>query len=192
MSEGKQKRLFIGLALSETLSSQFHDMVKKLRISADKRELEIKWSPQKNLHLTLKFIGEVDSEKVPLIAEKLRQLVPTIHSLDLEISGMGGFPDDTQSRVVWVGAHKKKDLRELHSQIETAMIELGFPESTEEFVPHVTVGRLRNKKSIKDFISPFVRKDFGKTHITKVTLFESQLQGHYPVYIPIEEFALKD
>lgn len=191
MSEGKQKRLFIGLALSETLSSQFHDMVKKLRISADKRELEIKWSPQKNLHLTLKFIGDVDEEKIPLIVEKLRGLVPTISHLDLEISGMGGFPDDTQSRVVWVGAHKKKDLRDLQDQIEAAMIEIGLPESTEDFVPHVTVGRLRNKKSIKDFISPFVRKDFGKTHIAKVTLFESQLQGHYPVYIPIEEFPLK-
>jgi 2'-5' RNA ligase len=61
----------------------------------------------------------------------------------------------------------------------------------EDFNPHITIGRLRNPKSCKDLISPFVRKSFGSVHVNKIVLFESKLQSYFPVYTPIFEAPFK-
>lgn len=182
------KRVFVGLVIKAEENSSFTSMLKKLRITADRKELDIKWVPKANLHLTLKFIGEVEAEKLLEIREALRGLSAGDLPRELDLRGLGGFPDEAQSRVVWTGVANDKALRALQAKVEERLAPLNLPEAQEPFSPHITIGRLRNRKNIVDFISPFVRKDFGSTPITRVTLFESRLQGHYPVYIPLEEY----
>lgn len=184
------KRSFVGLSFEEDPGPQFHDMFRKLKTSADRKKLNVKWSPLKNLHFTLKFLGEVDEDRIKKTISSLKDLTPTLKPLCLKLQGLGGFPDEIQTRVLWMGVKNKRGLRELQQQVEEALNPLDFPSDSQEFIPHITLGRFRNRISIKDLISPFVRKDFGEIPVRKITLFESVLQGNFPIYKVIDEFDL--
>lgn len=69
-------------------------------------------------------------------------------------------------------------------------IAVGIRSIDKEYIPHVTLARLRNKKNINDLISPFVRKDFGKIPVNKIQVFESFLQQNFPIYKIVDEFDL--
>lgn len=185
------KRLFIGLSFEESLKRQIQDVVKKLKVNADKKDLQVKWTPEENIHLTIKFLGETDVDGIEALKSKLHKLAKSLSPIQLKIRGMGGFPEETQARILWLGVQNKSTLRGLQSIVENTMIDMGFEAADQNFIPHITIGRLRNKKNIVDLISPFVRNEFGKAKITKIRLFESQLQGSFPVYFVVDEFELQ-
>lgn len=182
--------MFIALEFQEQFSSQFHDMCRKLKATADKSEMQVKWVPTQNLHLTLKFLGEIDTGQIATAAEKLREISHDFSPFELKLRGLGAFPDEREARVIWVGVQNKIRLGELWQKIESIFTPIGFSAAEQDFNPHITIGRLRNKQSVNRLISPFLRKDYGTILINKITLFESHLQGHYPVYKEIERFSL--
>lgn len=184
------KRLFVGISFDEHLTTLIDDTLKKLKVSADKKNSDIKWTPISNLHLTLKFLGDVDIDGIPLIEQKLTEIAAHLPPLSLKVRGLGGFPEEKQARVLWVGVQNKISLQELHALIEESFMDLGFEGTDQDYVPHITIGRLRNKKNIADLISPFVRKDFGKAELIKLELFESHLQGQVPIYKSLSQFKL--
>lgn len=165
-------------------------MLKKLKISADKKSWDVKWSPVKNLHITLKYLGDISELEIFKIDHVLKNIVQRQYSFRLKMHGLGGFPDELQSRVIWVGIQNKKDLRELHGQLEEGLALGGFARIEEEFIPHISLGRLRNKKNIKDLISPFVRHKLGFIKVEKLVLYESHVQGHFPVYKALREYYI--
>lgn len=184
------KRLFVGISFDSRLTSLIEDTLKKLKTFADKKDFDIKWTPLSNLHLTLKFLGDVDVDGIPSIEGTLSDIAAKLPPMRLKVRGLGGFPEEKQARVIWVGVQNKNTLQELHSLIEDSFVRLGFESTSQEYTPHVTIGRLRNKKNIQDLISPFVRKEFGKAELIKLQLFESHLQGQVPIYRSLSEFQL--
>lgn len=170
------------------MGAAFHEMLRKLKMSGDKKDLNIKWAPLQNLHLTLKFLGEIDNDQLDRATAALREISGALEPFHLELYGLGGFPEEKQARTLWMGVRNKRNLRELHQKVDEALQSAGFSPDHHEFRPHITLGRIRNKKNIEDLISPFVRKDFGKIPVQKITLFESFLQGHFPIYKALEEF----
>jgi len=185
------KRVFIALSFEDAdLSTQFRDMYRKLKVTADKSELDTKWVPFQNLHLTLKFLGEITPQQEELAAVTLKQLCTQFTPFELKLRGVGAFPDELEARVIWVGAQNKVILGNVWEAIEQAFTALGFSPADQDFVPHITIARMRSKQSVKKLISPFLRKDYGKIIINKITLFESHLQGNIPVYKPIQSFAI--
>ena len=187
-----QKRLFIAISVEELLPPQFLSMFKKIKISADRKKWDVEWTSPKNLHLTLKFLGETREENIPNLDRALEKLVKTVSPFKLKIQGLGGFPDERQSRVLWMGAQNKRELRSLQIAIEEALEPLGYAASDYEYIPHITFGRLRHKKNIYDLISPFVRHKFGQIEVTKIVLYESHLQGHFPVYKVLREYYIDE
>ncbi|MNT30895.1 RNA 2',3'-cyclic phosphodiesterase [compost metagenome] len=89
--------------------------------------------------------------------------------------------------MIYLGVQNKKYLNEFKQTLDHALEEAQLLTHVDErdFVPHLTIGRLRNPKSIKDLISPLKRKSFGKVKVTEIVLYESKLEGVYPVYTPI-------
>lgn len=185
------KRVFLALSLEKMLGPSFDQMYRKLKISADAKDLDVKWTPQRNLHLTLKFIGTAKQNKLDEIRGVVTDVAIHSQPVELKLRGLGGFPDLTQTRAFWLGVQNTLQLRKLHQDLDAALSDIGIASAAEEFTPHITLGRIRNKKNIEDFVSPFIRKDFGRLEVNTITLFESHLQGHFPVYIPIESFELK-
>ena len=188
----KPKRYFIAISAQNLKNNEFFKALKKLKINSDKKQLEVKWSPPQNLHCTLKFIGHMDDETKDNLIQKIQNIVNNKSNFKLKVKSIGGFPEEIHARVLWLGVQNKIELRNLRYDIENCLTSLGHESDEQEFTPHITIGRLRNKKNIKDLISPFNNTKFGQLEVDKIVLYESFLQGHYPVYKIIHEFPINN
>ena len=160
-----------------------------MKTSGDKKEWPLKWTPLKNLHITLKFLG--DCEKTDGIKKIMKDVCGSISTMVVHLQGVSAFPYEDKGRVIWIGVKRKKNLVDLHTKLEECFSSVDFLPDKQEFMPHLTICRLRHFRHLKSFLSPFKRKDFGKVVISHLTLFMSELRGNYPVYTPLMEFSLK-
>lgn len=181
------KKLFFALNATDPLAETFLPTFKKLKINADRREISVKWVPLDNFHITVSFLGDRPAEEIPLIAETLKDVCTQFAPFDLKIEDMGAFSNEHDARVLWLGVQKKRYLAEFKEILDQALLEKQILLKPDEraFAPHLTIGRLRNPRSVKDMISPFKRKSFGKIHVHEIVLYESKLQGAFPIYTPV-------
>ncbi len=186
------KRLFLALNATVPLAETFLPTLKKLKINADRREMTIKWVPLDNFHITVTFIGERPEEDIQRIILALSEVCSQFAPFDLKIDDVGAFSSEYEARVLWLGVQNKKYLGELKSALDRKLIEHNLLPEIEQRVysPHLTFARLRNPRSVKDMLSPFKRKSFGKIHVDEVVLYESMLQGAFPVYKPLTRCKL--
>lgn len=105
----------------------------------------VRWTAPENMHMTLKFLGDVHQDDVPYLKEELDEVAAESARLQLELGANGCFPGERTPRVLWTGL--EGDLRRMSSlvsRLEGAMVSCGFPEERRSFTPHVTVGRVRS------------------------------------------------
>lgn len=186
------KRLFLALNATDPLATTFLPTLKKLKINADRRDMTVKWVPLDNFHVTVTFIGERPEEDAPKIIEALEQVCSQFAPFDLKIEDVGAFSNEHDARVLWLGVQNKRYLGEFKDSLDQKLTDLGLLPEVEQraYSPHLTFGRLRNPRSVKDMLSPFKRKSFGKIHVDEVVLYESILQGAFPVYKPLARCKL--
>jgi 2'-5' RNA ligase len=165
----EQIRSFVAIELPEEA---------KKGLARLRRELErdehrfVKWVEPGGIHITLKFLGNIPSERVTEITEAIRKAVQGISPFHLEISGLGAFPSLKQARVLWVGVGGEVDkLSTLQQNIDSALAALGFAKEERPFVPHLTLARIR------EGASPPERRSFGE--LVGSTTFEDK----YPVKV---------
>lgn len=181
-----KKRLFVAIRCDQGIEKEILPIMKKLKINADQHELDIRWTPPENFHVTLLFLGETSVENIPALEAKIREVCEQHAPLSLKISGLGAFPDDFSSRVIWLGVQNSRALRGLQQDLHTAI----FKQEGAGYEPHLTLGRLRNPHKTRDLLSPFVRKSIGKVNVTEVVLYESLLKQPFPIYRPLVSFPL--
>ncbi|MBJ6726122.1 RNA 2',3'-cyclic phosphodiesterase [Geomesophilobacter sediminis] len=99
-----------------------------------------RWVPAEQIHLTLRFLGEVDAKEVPIIKQCLERVV--FAPFPLVLRGVGHFPPGKYPRVIWVGIDPSPPLLQLYENIQGALAEAGFPPEERRFSPHVTLARL--------------------------------------------------
>jgi RNA 2',3'-cyclic 3'-phosphodiesterase len=138
-------------------------------------------------HLTLRFLGEISEDRVPVITTALRNAVRPLTPFDLTFEGVGAFPGPRNPRVVWVGATVGRERAiELARAVESALVPFGFPAEDKEFVPHVTLFRVRGPRD-----SARARRllDGGEpapaarsVRVTEVTLKASALTRDGPIH----------
>jgi 2'-5' RNA ligase len=181
------KRLFFALNATVPLEKSFAPFLKKIRIGADQREVSVRWTPPENYHITVTFLGETPDENIPELKKTLEQVCTQFASFDLKIEDISGFSNEHDARVIYLGVQNKRYLNEFKQALDQALEQNNLLTHVDKrgFVPHLTIGRLRNPKSIKDLISPLKRKSFGKLKVTEIVLYESKLEGVYPVYTPV-------
>jgi RNA 2',3'-cyclic 3'-phosphodiesterase len=184
-----KKRLFIALGATDIYKEAL-PYLKKLKTNFGQKEIGVQWVPEDNWHITLVFLGDSQAEVIPKLNENIQKACEDFKSFKLNVSDFGGFPDDHQARVVYLAVQRSQALLDLQSKIEAGIAELGFKPEDRDYRPHLTVGRLRNKKNITDAISPVVRKNIGDLYVTEVRLYESTLSQPYPRYEVIEKFTL--
>lgn len=180
------KKYFIAIKAPEKVQAELAPVVKKLRISADRHELSVRWTPPELYHITIQFLGSQSAAELQVITEKFRNFQPGFKTVEIELDGMSGFSEESHARVVFVKVRRTKELLSLQEQLEklTGML------AEQEFVPHLTLARLRNPTDIKDLISPFVRKDWGKWQANKLGLFSSEVQGPHVIHKLVAEINL--
>ena len=164
--------------------------MKKIRKTADHKEINLNWTPPENFHVTLVFLGDTDRNAIPEICRKIQTAVVAHNAFKIKIRDIGGFPVLNQARVLYLGVQRNQAILDLQGELETM---LKPPEKREiDFVPHLTIARLRNPKSCRDLVSPFAHIDLGKQEVNEITLYSSELRGGLVFYDKIQSFTLQD
>lgn len=188
----KTLRVFIAVVPQGLVDdNSFQQVFKKIRIGADRRNIEVRWTPLENLHITTNFIGSVAEDRVAEIAQIMDQVAQKEDPFTLELRQVGAFPNERQARVVWIGVAAAKPLVAMQQDLRQKLVDAGFEQEEREYRPHLTLGRIRKTRNAKDWLSPVVRKKFGDFPAQALILFESRMQGPHPVYIPLHKAPLK-
>lgn len=183
--EPKTKRLFIAFPATTPLAETFMPSLKKLKVSADRDEIEAKWVPAKNYHLTVVFLGDTPLEKIDQLHAPIQACADQLTPFELSVSGINAFPSQFEARTLWIGVQQKKNLPGIEEMVRTA---LNVGPDQHDFTPHITIAKIRKTKSCKNLLSPFARKDFGKILVDRFVLFESTRQNNMSVYTPLHEY----
>jgi len=183
-------RLFIGIRISDEIKVKLALLQKKLK----EKVKEARVVNPDNLHLTLKFLGEVREDRVSLINEVLESLSSQFTPFSIRINGIGRFPEGKKIRVLWVGAEAGNHLRQLHESIEEKFEKIGFLREN-RFKEHITIVRFKGV-STQDFfiIDELERKygeeNWGKINVETFELIQSYLKPGGPVYVTVNKFNL--
>ncbi len=181
-------RVFIGIDLPENIKENLKGIIERVKKIREAKPVKLE-----NLHITLKFLGEVEEKKVNIIQGKIEKFVKEIESFEVEVKGVGVFPSEKKPRVLWVGVEDKENLKKLNNRIEETLSEFGF-EKEKDFVSHITVSRFRstpNKSFIEEILGKFKDAVFGKFKITDFCFYESNLTPEGPIYKIIGKINLR-
>lgn len=187
------KRLFIGARVSVATSNALAGAAETLARRARDAKTDVKWVPPVNYHLTLKFLGWTRIETIGAIEDRLEAALRGMPRITFRTARIGAFPSIDKATVVWAGIDEGggAPLSELARRIEGAMDSLGFAVETRPFHPHVTLGRLRENRPLKEVVLPVAEQMFGDTRIDAVTLFESETKSSGSVYREISRIEFK-
>ena len=135
-------RCFIAIELPPEVLRVLEDLKDRL---GKGHEQAAKWVPPGGIHLTLKFLGDVPADRIPRVAGAMGQVAAAGPPLALHLAGAGCFPSAERPRVLWAGlAGDLIRLAQLHSHVQDAMAESGFPREARAFTPHLTLARMRD------------------------------------------------
>ncbi len=185
-------RTFIAVEISEEIKEQIYSFITKTG-----KELEnnkIKWVEKENLHITLKFLGEIKPDICMKVRQILSEIVKNFNKFYINLNSLGVFPQLSNARVIWIDIHEKEKLKEIYETIENKLKELKLPKENREFQPHLTIGRikfLQDKEKINLFLTKYKNTNFDTTNIEHITFFESILKPQGPEYRVIEKFPLQ-
>lgn len=178
-------RLFIAIHLPQAVKSG----LLRLKTSIP----TARWSDNRQFHLTLRFLGDIDQNRVGNVESALSQIA--LPAFEMSLKGVGCFPENINkpTRVLWAGISAPKTLFDLQKQVELAMIGAGFGEQDKPFSPHITLARLKTDKPlgvVKSFLDAnrdYVSEIFQVTHFA---LVESRLDPRGAVYTDRRFFEL--
>ena len=151
-------------------------------------EKSVRWVPVQNIHLTLKFLGDVSLQNLTVLKEILSAEVITQKPMEVSVGRLGAFPKKLRPRVVWVGIEAPQELMSLQRGIEARAIKVGYPKDKREFFPHLTLGRVsRNAtpeevRKIGETISASKIGFLGVARVQSVHLYKSDLLPTGAVY----------
>lgn len=177
-------RLFVAIELPEELKREIGKIQEQLRKSG----ADASWTRPEGLHLTLKFLGEVEKSRVPAIRDALAVTQGT-GAIRVEISGAGAFPNERVPRVLWLGVQGDLErLGTLHEAVGQAMTALGFERDERKFSPHLTLGRIRfpqPRDNWQERIEAIRDVKLAGFEAGKVSLMKSELKRDGAVYTEI-------
>jgi 2'-5' RNA ligase len=181
-------RLFIAVEIPEEIRKKLFSMREKISEEAAK----IKWVEENNIHMTLKFLGEVDENKVDGIKEALSSV--NLEPFECSVKGFGVFPNRDYVRVIWAGLEPEEPFRKLHEEVDISLESLGFGKDS-KFSPHVTIGRVRfvkDKEGLRKSLDALEGAETGGSfEVQGFVLKKSTLTEKGPVYEDMGVFGGK-
>jgi len=180
-------RLFVGIELPENIKKEIEEIEKELK----KKVKEAKVVKRENLHITLKFLGEVKEEKIVAIDEKLKEVSESFIPFNVWVGKIGNFPEGKKMRVLWVGVESNGILNKINFKIEKVLSTIGFKEEN-RFKEHITIARFKSTPDMKfiDHLKEKYSSFFGEFRIKNFFLIKSNLTPEGPIYKNLKEYKL--
>ena len=187
-------RAFIAVELSLDLRKSVYAATAKLQSEVGGL---VRWVPMENMHLTLKFLGDVSPSNVDLLSGMLRAETDLFQCFELRLNGLGSFPSLKRPRVIYIGIQAPSVLESLQRGIESASRRLGYESEERGFSPHLTIGRVKQnatateQQMIRRALEQTKIDSLGTTRVDSVELFKSDLRPTGSVYTRLFSAPLK-
>lgn len=184
-------RAFICIEVPETIKRRIALLQQDLR----KSDAQISWVNPSNIHLTLKFLGDVPASRVEAIQLAARLTASSMQKFEIEVGSAGCFPTPRNPRVLWIGLTSlPESLKQLHASIEAELAREGFPREPKRFSPHLTIGRVRGPKGAARVAEDLIARGFEpeRFQAREIILMRSDINSKGSIYTPLAHIPLKD
>lgn len=187
-------RAFIAFELPTALREELAALSASLKSAL--KGVPLSWVRPGNMHLTLKFLGQIERKHTAGIRDELDSIASQHSAFNVRLSTLGAFPNMQQPRVIWVGLHAPAALAEIASEVEQAAVALGLPAEVKPFTPHLTLARARRDTApaqlagVAQVLAVHAVPD-TKSTLSELALFESQLKAGSAVYNSVVRSSLR-
>ncbi len=186
------KRLFIAIEIPKNIKNALEAIENSLKETS----CDARWANPDNIHLTLKFLGTVEIKNIGPIAQAMISALNPFKTMLVTLNKLDGFPSLNSARILWIGINdQNKKIEKLFLALEDAISPFGFKDEGKKFQAHLTLARIRSAKNKLNLIEKI--KEINQKlkpqifTIDRITLFESRLTPHGPVYSRLQQAHLK-
>lgn len=190
---GATTRTFIAVEIDERTAARAATIIEQLRTAG----ADVNWVSPRNLHLTLKFLGDVPNELLPAVIEAVQEAARRVPPFTLEVRGVGAFPQLDRPRTVWLGVGQGgREMQRLAQAIEQSLRPLGFAPEARGFTAHLTIGRVRRPSAALRALAELMRRHseqaVGTVAVEQVAAVASTLTPRGPIYEALGRAPLSD
>ncbi|MGC8932092.1 MAG: RNA 2',3'-cyclic phosphodiesterase [Candidatus Methanodesulfokora sp.] len=183
-------RTFIAVDLDSSLKGKVVDLQSRLEKSTD---YVLKLVEPENLHITLKFLGDVNEGRLEKVFYTVKETLSGINSFRIMLRGVGAFPSIRRPEVIWIGLGEgAENLIKIMTALETSLARIGFPREKREPVPHLTIARVKkpSKNGISSFLESLADMEIGFMEVSDVKVKSSTLTPSGPIYKDLKVIPL--
>jgi 2'-5' RNA ligase len=179
-------RAFIAIEIPVQLQNSIERHTSRLRQTLG--DQIVRWVPAQNMHLTLKFLGDIATSHVEFIRQLIAQEAASHQEFELQIGGLGSFPSSRRPSILWAGLHSPPELASLQKSIEAGALRLGYEKEERPFSPHLTLGRVRQNISpaemqqVRNALGTIQLGNIGISRVDSIHLIKSDLFPSGSVY----------
>ena len=176
-------RTFVCVEVPPTIRARIEALQRALRRS----DVPISWVKPANIHLTIKFLGDVPASKIDDVRQAVERACEPIPPFEITAAGAGCFPSAKSPRVLWVGLNPLPDeLRKLHANVEAELERIGFAREAKRFSPHLTIARVRDPFKARTTVDELIKTGFAAEtfNAAEVIVMRSELHPAGSVYTP--------
>ncbi len=183
-------RSFIAIDLPSALKAHIGEIQQALRSAPS----DVRWVRPEGLHYTLKFLGMISEDTLPVLSSVIAQCTADIRPFSIVVRSLGAFPHERNPKVIWIGAEDTSGMFSvLFHTLETALATIGFKEERRPFTPHLTLGRVASptgKKALAQKLEQYKNCECGECEVHEVVLFKSELTPRGARYTRLNTFPL--
>lgn len=189
-------RAFIAIDLSPDILRRIDGVSNNLKERM--KNSPIRWVPAENVHLTLKFLGDVSTTYVDNLKEIIRHAATSHECFEMSVGSLGVFPNARRPRVIWLGVEAPPVLQTIQRSIDLETNRLGYETKNQTFSPHLTIGRVsrgadyRELKEISDVLESETVGFLGATRVDCINLYRSDLKPNGAEYTRVVSVPLLD
>ena len=184
-------RSFVAVLIPDEIRRRLAEVEGKLKASG----ADVKWVPEQNFHVTLKFLGYVEPDRLDEVNAAVKAALEGLSRFEVTLSGVGAFPKPNRPSVVWIGiAMGGEELKTLAERVERGLEQIGIDREARAFNPHITVGRLReggHLHRLPEVIESLREIEIGSFEVGSIAVMRSDLHPTGPVYSEIADFKLQ-
>jgi 2'-5' RNA ligase len=181
-------RAFLSIEIeNQTLLSRVRTIQQRL----DQTAAKMKIIKSENIHFTLRFFGDTPLSRLDQIKTRLDEI--KFNPFEIEVAGVGSFPNKRRPRIIWIGVTQNAPkVLKLKDEIDSSLIDIGYQPEKRKYTPHATIARVRHVKDsrrIADNLENLANEVIGKMNITKVIMMKSTLTPSGPIYESLWEIG---
>ncbi len=179
-------RAFIAIDISPEIRKKLDDVSNQLR--GELRDVPVRWVPAENVHLTLKFLGNVSVANLTVLQDILKTEASNHSTFDISIGELGAFPSNRRPRVIWINVQAPSELEAVQRGIESETTRLGYEREDRPFSPHLTIGRVsrnanaRQVRRLGEVLDRHTVGFLGAMRVRSIHLYQSDLSPAGAIY----------